>query len=270
MTRVRTASNVLAGTAILLTAAASVVGTFTPIPYAEEALGWAAQGRGQDAANLLFVVPAALLALFGASRDAVMPRLLGYGLLIYLVYSYLLYALFLHFQPTFLLYVATLGVSFYALVAGVLGERIADVTQPFAAMPLRRLLAGYLLVSGVLFAALWLAEILPATLAGGPLASAEEAGFWVNPVHVLDLAFVLPGMIAAGIFLLQRRSWAYAVAVPLTAFAVAMGTALVAMMISTARAGLPFAWPPALFIGASTATGAILLLAIGRAVGRGN
>lgn len=57
-------ANVLGLAAILLAAAAGGAGVLTDVPYVDEAAAWAAQGRGQDVANLLVILPAAAFAPF--------------------------------------------------------------------------------------------------------------------------------------------------------------------------------------------------------------
>jgi hypothetical protein len=61
----------------------------------------------------------------------------------------------------------------------------------------------------VLFAALWLKEVLPAVLRGSTPGSIGEAGLLVNPVHVLDLSLLLPAMLIAGITLWRRQPLAW-------------------------------------------------------------
>ena len=41
---------------------------------------------------------------------------------------------------------------------------------------------------------LWLSELIPASLSGEVPKSVTDAGLWVNPIHVLDLAVLLPGL----------------------------------------------------------------------------
>lgn len=247
--------------AAVLAALASAFGVLG-VPYALEAPSWAAQGVGQDVANLALLLPALAVATMVARRGSAGARLVWVGLLLYVVYSYMLYAFFLHFGATFLLYVATLGVAFYALVGAVTVIARSDAPSVFQTLPWRRATGGYLVLLGTAFALLWLAEIVPAASAGVPPASALEAGLWTNPVHVLDLAFVLPGMILAGVAVWRRRSCGYALALPLVTFGVAMGAAILAMMVSLYWHGLPFAWPPTVFVGFMVLLGTALVAAL--------
>jgi hypothetical protein len=60
----------------------------------------------------------------------------------------------------------------------------------------------------------------------------------VNPVHVLDLAFILPGMIVTAVSCQKRRPLGLLVAAPLLTFSAVMGIAILSMFtIERARGG---------------------------------
>src|SRR3990172_3256670 len=96
-------------------AVTSAAGIFVESVYAKESAAWAAQGVGQDIVNLILVCPALAATAYGAGKGSLRAELVWVGLLIYAVYSYVLYALFVHFNVLFLPYVAVLGLSAYAL-----------------------------------------------------------------------------------------------------------------------------------------------------------
>ena len=68
--------------------------------------------------------------------------------------------------------------------------------------------------AALLFALLWLSEIVPDMLAGRPSTSAALWLVPTNPVHVLDLAFFLPATLVAGVAVLRRRPQAALIALP--------------------------------------------------------
>ena len=96
---------------------------------------------------------------------------------------------------------------------------------PARGVPVKSL-AGLLFGTGALFGFLWLAEILPAMVHGGTPASIAAAALPVNPVHVMDLAAILPAYIAAAALLLQRRRLGEAVATILLAFGFLMAASI--------------------------------------------
>jgi len=228
----------LALAAAILMSLASASGIWLPFVYVQETASWAAQGTGQDIVNLAIVLPAMLIALYAAFAGSLRAVLVLLGLLVYVVYSYVLYAFFVHFNLLFPIYVATLGTSLWALVGIVLDVRNERVQELFEGKT-GRAQSIYLMVSGLLFGVLWVSNIAASIVSGNTPRELVDAGLPVNPVHVLDLDVVLPAMIAASILLWKRdpRGWLWAV--PLVTFAGAMGSAIVGMMAVMKTAGLP-------------------------------
>jgi hypothetical protein len=203
---------------------------------------------GQDYANLP-VVGALLwsaVRLRNGSRRALFVWL---GCLLYLIYAFAIYAFAVHFNGLFLAYVAVLGLSFYALVGGLAAERAEERTEPLRENPHRDGAGILLMLIGILFSGLWLAEIVPHILAGTTPDALVETGVWTNPVHVLDLAFLLPAMIWAGRLLRRQHPWGLLLAVPLLVFAVTMGLGILSMFTLYAIEGMPVAVPAAIAVG---------------------
>ncbi len=219
----------LAWASALLMALASRAGIFVEGVYAKEASYWAAQAVGQDLANLFVVFPVMIVSVWLAGRGSFRGVLVLVGTLVYVVYSYILYAFFVHFGPWFPVYVAALGCAFYALAGNVSHLIRSDVSPWFGTRVPVRAPSVFLMIFGVMFAVLWIGEIVPALLAGRAPQGIEEARLPVNPVHVLDLAFVLPGMMATSVMLWRRRPAGYLLAVPLLVFSAVMGVAIEAM-----------------------------------------
>jgi hypothetical protein len=104
-------------------------------------------------------------------------------------------------------------------------------------------------VFGLLFAFQWLSEIVPSLVSGTIPKSVTEIGAPVNPVHVLDLAFVLPGMIVTAVAVRNRSSLGLLFAAPLLTFSAAMGIAILSMFLSEQLRGVPVSIVPVMFIG---------------------
>jgi len=228
---------------------------FLSATYAKETALWAAQGIGQDLVNLVVAVPSLLAAAWFAWRGSPKATLVWFGLLLYLAYSYVLYAFFVHFNAFFLVYVAALGLSMYAIAGAAAGldrERWAAIVEGTGG---ERALSGLLMTCALAFAVLWLSEIVPALIAGGPPDSAADAGLIVNPVHVLDLALVLPAMVVTAVSLWNRHPLGLVAAVPLATFMMMMGAAIVGMALTVSARGLASAGPavPMALVVAATA-----------------
>ena len=82
---------------------------------------------------------------------------------------------------------------------------------------------------GLLFAFQWL---------GGGGGGGGGGGAPVDPVHVLDLAFILPGMIVTAVALRKRKPLGLLFAAPLLTFSAAeMGITILSMFLAETRAG---------------------------------
>ncbi|NVB79875.1 MAG: hypothetical protein HOV81_15875, partial [Kofleriaceae bacterium] len=172
----------------LLLAVVSLGGLLVPAMYARETPAWVAQAVGQDWFDLLVVVPWLVICGIASRRGSYRWGVLLAGTYAYTVYEALIYAFAIHFNALFLVYCATLGVAAFGLIAQlrVLGQRSVSISRRPA-----RAAAAFLVAVGVAFALLWLAEDIPAVLKG-PSPALAETGLLTNPVHVIDLSFVLP------------------------------------------------------------------------------
>lgn len=197
--------------------------------YARETPSWAAQGAGQDLANLFIVVPLLVVAAALAGRGSFRALLVWTGVLLYVVYSYVLYALYVHFNAMFLLYVATLGFAFYALVGTVLTADRSRLTASFETEKHTGVMSVVLGAAAILFTAAWMVDIVPALVHGTAPSSVADTGFPVNPIHVLDLAFALPGVFATAVLVRRRNVFGLLMAIPCAIFLVVMGIAILAM-----------------------------------------
>jgi hypothetical protein len=228
-----------------LVTAASMWGLLSESAYEEETVNWATQARGQDVGNLLAVVTL-LLSAYWHRRGSHRAGLVWLGTLLYLVYAYVVYAMAVHFNQLFLVYVAALGVSSYAVMFSLARLRTMDEAYP---APDARALAGYTsIVIGVLFGGLWLGELVPATLTDGVPTSVSEAGLWVNPIHVIDLALLLPAMVIVGVLTLRGRTAGEFFVAPLLVFSVLMGSSIVAAMTLMLAEGFENTLPPLVMV----------------------
>jgi hypothetical protein len=148
-----------------------------------------------------------------------------------------------HFNVLFLLYCAVLGLSFFSLAS--LGGVLQGNTVPswFVAERVPVRLAGVTQVAfGALFALIWLSEIVPALLRGAPPPSVVEAGLLTNPVHVLDLSLLLPGLLLSGISLLRRRPLGLLLSPLMLWFAALMVSAIGGMVLAMALRRIAVQW----------------------------
>jgi hypothetical protein len=218
------------------------------------------QATAQDVVTLLPVAPLLAFLAVSARRGSLSAFLCLPGLLAFTVYNYAIYAFSIHFGPLFLVWVAILGLSIFALVGAPATADMPAIKQRFAGRAMPRP-AWFLIVVAVLFVLLWLSEIVPSLLAGDPSRSARDWNVPTNPVHVLDLAFFLPAAVTSGILLLRRRPLGYATAAgQLVWIALTCVPILITPLVANARGHAP-GWAVTLPIG-------VLLLATLAVLGR--
>ncbi len=222
----------------LLAMIAAVCGIGIPAIYARETASWAAQGLGQDWVTLLIAAPTLILAGQRARGNDRRAQLVVGALLLYLAYSYAIYAVAVHFNALFLVYCAILGGATFSLIDLVVGLTVEAHGRWFDSGAPRRLVIVTLFSIAGFFATLWLASIVPALITRRAPPSLAEAGLVSNPVQVLDLALVLPAMVFAGLALRRWRPWAQVLAPMLLGFGVMMALAIAGMIVALYALGL--------------------------------
>jgi hypothetical protein len=213
---------------------ASLSGIFVDRIYQHETASWQTQAVGQDIANLAVLT---LLLVFGyaAAHGSTPAVLVWTGLVVATAYSYTIYAFAVHFGPLFLLYVAVLGMSLWALIGSLssLDPVRLVVTEP----RLVGFVSSLLLVIAGVFALLWVAQDLPAMFSGTSSQELRDTGLPTNPVHVLDLALFLPASALAGILLRRGRPWGFVLAPVMLTSMAAISAGIVALSVVDATKG---------------------------------
>lgn len=177
--------------------------------YGDETADLTNAALAQDVTTAVIVVPVVIAAGSLAVRGHLRAHAIGLGALTFLVYNYAIYCFSIGFGPLFLVWVAVLGLSTFALLNGLLAVERVDlrlVVRP------SRFAAAVLSTVAVLFAGLWLSEIVPDLLANRPSTSAADWHVPTNPVHVLDLGVFLPAAFGAGVGLWRGSQFGRALA----------------------------------------------------------
>jgi hypothetical protein len=222
----------------LLVAVISIGDLLLPSAYARETPNWRAQAIAQDWFDLLFASPALVVATSYAVRGSRRAQAMLAGLGLYAVYTLAIYCFAVHLNALFLLYCATFGIALFA--TGALGMRLlGERSDWFVGQP-RRLTGGFLIAVGLLFGALWLSQLVPAAIHGTQPTEMTDTGLFTNPVHVLDLSFILPLHVITGFAVLRRRAYAPALAGGLLGFGAAMAMSISFLALMTES------WPVAI------------------------
>ena len=239
---------------------ASVIGLSVDRIYESETPELLAQALAQDAVNVAIVAPGIVITAVLALRGSLRAYLLWLGLLTFEAYNYVIYTVGIQFGPLFLVWVAILAVALYALIAGLVLTDVRHLRAEFVDGRWRSTAGWFLIVVGALFALLWLREIMPATIRDEPLESAGDVGWPSNIVHVLDLAFFLPAVIAGGFLLCRRHPIAYVAAPAMLVFIITTGLPIMTTPIVKTLRDESTSWAVVAPIGAITlaATGVLV------------
>jgi len=243
----------------LLAATGSVIALAVPSIYVSLSATFLPQALAQDIANLAVASPALLVLAALAMRGSLRAYLLWLGVLSFTIYSYVIYTFSIPFGPLFLLWIAVLGLSLYALIGGVSFADHTTVARSFRGRRAIKAVAWFLIITGILFALLWLSEDVPALLSGTTPKSLVDMALPTNPVHILDLGLFVPAFIITGVLLLMRLPLAFTVAPALIAFIVLTGVPILLTPVVQAARGDTAVWGLIAPIGTLTLTSLGLL-----------
>ena len=177
----------------------------------------------------------------------------------YLAYSYAIYAFSVVIDPLTPVHIAILGLATWSLVLTVFGLDDATVRLASRIGLWRRTAGGFLIAVAGLFAMLWLSQIAGAIVSGRLPVAVSDLGLPTSPVYSLDLAFAVPLMTLAGVWLIRRDRRGPGAAVAGLAFLIILGLSVLAIFAFEAAAGVAVEVAPIVIFGAVTATAGILL-----------
>jgi hypothetical protein len=201
----------------------SLSGIFVAGTYARDTASWAQQARAQDFADLAAVFILAV-STYLASRRSVRGFQVWAGVMLFVIYTFAIFAFASAFNGLFLVYVAVFGLATYSFIGGVLRldfeaiGKLAPIGQR-AGTPLGLLLIALALA----FAIIWLGQDVPAILNDTVPLSVTQAGLLTNPIHVLDLALYLPAIFVSGLSLLRGRALGQVFSLPFLVFSALEG-----------------------------------------------
>jgi hypothetical protein len=216
---------------------------------------------GWDAVTLFLVVPALALMLPGLWHGSLRAKLVVTGILAYFLYQYVEYAAFLAYGPLFLLYVATFALSLTGIILLVATINLAEAGARFGPRFPRRAMVGLSLFMALLLTGMWLP--LVARTAGGDIGNALD-GATTLVVQALDLGFLVPLAFFTAVTVWRRMPVGYLLSSVVVVKAVAMATAIAAMLLFEASATGELAMVPlAIFALTALVGGAIALRVYG-------
>lgn len=209
-------------------------GLISPEIYAKETQNWAIQAMGQDLINICIIPFYLLSALFISSEKTYSP-LIWAGITFYFIYTFVIYCFDIRFNRLFLLYTLILGLTIYSLIFLLYTYRDKFKVTKSNSL-LSQLTAGYFIFIAVLFYGIWFSEIILANLMNTVPKGLEQLP--TNPVHVLDMCIVLPGIFISGVLLIKKTKLGYFLAPVVLTFSLLMELTIGILFIIFSKHGL--------------------------------
>ncbi len=243
------------GVPLSLILAITSLGAFWPGIYSQEKS--AADGISSDLIDLFLVLPLLVLSTVFAMRGSLRAALVWTGTLGYLSYNFIIYVFEVHFNSMFPAYCAVLGLSFYGLITALQWLSPDEVTKAFGPGAPRKSMAAAFLFVAVTAAARELKDIVSAILSGQRPSSIVQSEQFTDPIHVLDLCFLLPALAIAAVLLLRRQEKGLVLAPVLSVILILISIEVFTMIV---RNGLANGLAPAMtFATVGTVMTALLL-----------
>jgi hypothetical protein len=211
-----------------LMAIASAVGLLASGTYRDN--DWARSGfRGNDLVSLALAVPLMLGALSAARRGSVRAHAIWLGTIAYTLYNYLFYLFGTTYNELFLVYVALVALSLWALILGLTATDPVAIRQALTGDRPSKWVTGNMAVIALFLGGAWLAQSIRFLIDGTVPQNIEDSGIHTSIVFALDLAFVVPAMIIGAWAYWSQRIWGATIAAILVIKAAAYTIALISM-----------------------------------------
>ena len=204
--------------------------------YKNDSVSCGSQAVGQDIVTLAMGLPLLLISVFIYRKNLLKGKLLLAGTLGYFLYTYTSYSFLCMYNSFFLIYVMLMSLSFYAFTLTMMSFNLETISDCFSKKLPVILIGGVLIFMSIAVGMMWLGIILPALKQGTFPKLLEQYSTFT--IQVLDLGFVVPTTILAGILLIKRKSFGYLLAAVISIKEVTLLTAIIAMIIGQIHSGV--------------------------------
>lgn len=243
-------------TIAVLALIATLSGLFWKGLYKGDTISGAAQMMGQDLVTLIIGIPILLISLYLLSKGSLRGKLIWMGTIFYFLYSYASMSFLTSFNQLFLVYVAIFSISLYTLLGEMFSMDIKIVKKSFSPGVISKITAVFLVVIGLMLAAMWLKMIIDSLLTG--IAPSALESYTTLVIQALDLGIVVPAAVISGILLFKGKEWGYMLASIFLIKASLLGTAILSMIYFMAQNGVNIELGQALFFVFVTVVGIII------------
>lgn len=168
--------------------------------------------RGTALVVLVVAVPALAVAMWAAAQGSARAQIVWLGAVGYILYNTVLFLFATPFNNVFLLYVAMLSLAIWSTAMVIRGIGVESFRERFSStLPVRAIAIYALAIVGLNFLA-WMRVVLPGVLSTSSPSFLDGTGMPTSALYVQDLAFWLPLMAVAAVWLWRRNAWGYVIA----------------------------------------------------------
>jgi hypothetical protein len=204
--------------------------------YSHDSVSVATQAIAQDYVTLFLGVPLLLLSFNMYRKGFLKGSLLLTGTLGYFLYTYASYSFLSMYNSMFLTYVALMSASFFAFILMMMSYDVEKLPLFFTKKMPVKFLGGFLLFGSFVFGMMWTGKLGLPLLNNTPPADLQHYTTFV--IQALDLGFVVPTGLLAGILLIMRKPFGYLLAPVIIIKEITLLTALTAMILLQLKAGV--------------------------------
>jgi hypothetical protein len=216
-------------TIAILAIIATTSGLFWKGLYRHDTISGMAQMMGQDLITLTIGVPLLIISIYLISKDSLRGRLIWMGILFYFLYSYASMSFLASYNQLFLIYVAIFSLSLYTFLGELVTMDASTIKKSFRPNITNKIAAVFLIIVGLMLAAMWIKMIIDSLLTGTVPAALES--YTTLVIQALDLGIVVPAAILSGYLLLKNSEWGYLIASIFLIKASLIGTAIISMIL---------------------------------------
>ncbi len=167
---------------------------------------------GNDAVTLFLAVPILAASLFFSARGSLKAQLIWMGALDYMLYNYAFYLFGASFNAFFLIYVALLGLSIFALILGLMNLDVNGIRQQFRAGTPVKWIGGYFLFVAFGLSAVYLMQSISFIFTGQLPSIVTISQHPTSIVFAMDLTLLVPWLVVGALWLMKRQPWGFVIA----------------------------------------------------------
>lgn len=204
--------------------------------YKNDSFSVVAQGQASDFVTLFLAIPLLIFSLIKALKQSFRGSLLLIGTLAYFLYTYVSYTFLWTYNNLFIVYVALMSMSLFALILSIQTIDLNELPNKFSNKLPVKILSTYQFFIAVMIGMLWMGKIITSLLTNTPPVGLEH--YTTLVIQAMDLGFVVPLAFLSGYLLLRKKPYGYLLTSIIVLKGISMLTSITAMIINMIVSGI--------------------------------